>query len=1005
MGSGRDMGARPPQYRRARRINVRFRVPYYTQWGQNLMLSGSDPLLGNWTLSQGQWMTPHHEGDSLVWQAQISVPDHFETHYKYCLADENKNLLKWESGGRRFLALPEGLADGSTVDVHDLWQDGSSPDMLLTKNAFRRVIFGKGAGDAEGKELLLTDNSSPFSSELFDAQEMVVVRFKINCSRLESGQSVFVSGSATGVGKWDNAIAVQLHRLGSSSWQADVPIRKAEFSLRYKYILKNKAGDVVPELGADRELSLDASAMKPSALLIASDGYFRASPWRGTGIAGPVFSLRTTEDVGSGEFLDLKMLVDLAVKTGVRLVQLLPINDTSVNMMWWDSYPYSSLSVFALHPLYLRLQNLSKKLPEYIKEEISKARRKLDLKEVDYEGTLAAKLSIAKKVFRLEKEEVFKSAAFQQYFEENHGWLKPYAAFCFLRDLFGSSDHLQWGRYAEFTPAKLERLVSPNSDHYDSVAFVYYLQFHLHSQMMEVSDYARSNRVVLKGDLPIGVDRNSVDTWVSPTLFRMTASTGAPPDYFDKNGQNWGFPTYNWEEMSKDNYAWWRARLTQMAKYFSAYRIDHILGFFRIWELPDHAVTGLMGRFRPSIPLSKEELESEGVWDFNRLSQPYVRCHLLQEKFGNRWVDIANKFFQEYEHLCYEFKEEFNTEKKVLAAVQPRDDAPEWLLNEAEETKNGLFDLLHEIVLIKDTETQDMFYPRFGMEESASFNELDEGTKNTLRSKYYDYFYHRQETMWRENALKTLPVLMNCSDMLACGEDLGMVPACVAPVLNELGLLGLRIQRMPSAPGQEFGIPADYEYMTVCAPSCHDCSTMRAWWEEDEGRRSRYFRNVLGFSESPPSKCDPRVSYAILQQHLDSPSVWAIFPIQDFLALREEYTSRPATEETINNPTNPKHYWRFRLHVTLEKILHDYDLVATIREMNVNSGRATLSELPELSMGEEEAFSKVGDEINDKLSTKSQVSHTDKCHDPEIVPKSNGELTGKFIRGNHLITA
>lgn len=245
---------------------------------------------------------------------------------------------------------------------------------------------------------------------------------------------------------------------------------------------------------------------------------------------------------------------------------------------------------------------------------------------------------------------------------------------------------------------------------------------------------------------------------------------------------------------------------------------------------------------------------------------------------------------------------------------------------------------------------------------------------------------------------------MNSSDMLACGEDLGMVPACVAPVLNELGLLGLRIQRMPSAPGQEFGIPADYEYMTVCAPSCHDCSTMRAWWEEDEGRRSRYFRNVLGFSEPPPANCDPRVSYTILQQHLDSPSVWAIFPFQDFLALREEYTSRPAKEETINNPTNPKHYWRFRLHVTLENILHDYDLLSTIREMNVSSGRATLSDLPELSMEEDEAFSQL-EEVHEQQTTSNQTFHFDKFHDPETVPSSNGELADKFIRSNHLITA
>ncbi|KAG6552731.1 hypothetical protein Mapa_005678 [Marchantia paleacea] len=1003
MGSGRDIGVRAPQFRRVKKINIRFRIPYYTQWGQNLMISGSDALLGNWTVAQGQWMTPRHEGESLVWQALISVPDHFETHYKYCLVDDKFNVIKWESGSRRFLALPQGIEDGATVDVHDSWQVGTSPEILMTRSAFKKVLFGKG-NDHEGKEI--TVETSPFASE-FNVQDSVAVRFKINCSRLESGQAVCVLGSASSLGKWDNEAAVPLYRVGGSLWQAEVMIKRGDFSLRYKYILRNRAGDVVPELGADRELSLDTSARMPSALIIVSDGFFRARPWRGAGIAVPVFSLRTSEDVGSGEYLDLKLMIDLAVKSGMRLVQLLPINDTSVNGMWWDSYPYSSLSVFALHPLYLRLQALSKNLPEDIKEEIEEIRQLLDLKEVDYEATLAAKLAIAKKVFRLERDEVFSSPSFQQYFEENQGWLKPYSAFCFLRDLFGTSDHSQWGRYAVFSNEKLERLIAPTSDHYSAIAFNYYLQYHLHTQMVEVAEYARMNRVVLKGDLPIGVDRNSVDTWVAPTLFRMTASTGAPPDYFDKNGQNWGFPTYNWEEMSKDNYGWWRARLTQMAKYFSAYRIDHILGFFRIWELPDHAVTGLMGRFRPSIPISAEELECEGLWDFNRLSEPYVRCHLLMEKFGNRWIEIANKYFDETQYLCYRFKEEYNTEKKVAASIQLREDSPQWLIQEAEETRKGLFDLLHEIVLIRDSENPKMFYPRFALEDTASFHELDDHSKEVLKSKYYDYFFQRQEKLWTDNALKTLPVLMNSSDMLACGEDLGMVPACVAPVLEELGLLGLRIQRMPSEPGQEFGIPAEYDYMTVCAASCHDCSTLRAWWEEDEGRRARYFKNVLSYSDTPPANCDARVAHSILQQHLDSPSVWSIFPIQDYMALKEEYAKRPAKEETINDPTNPKHYWRFRLHVTMEEILQDLDLIATIREMNVTSGRAILTELPELASTADMPNGEI--KVQKTFSTRSEGNGiiADSCRAPEKLKSfKNGEIkTDKLEVREQLISA
>jgi len=205
---------------------------------------------------------------------------------------------------------------------------------------------------------------------------------------------------------------------------------------------------------------------------------------------------------------------------------------------------------------------------------------------------------------------------------------------------------------------------------------------------------------------------------------------------------------------------------------------------------------------------------------------------------------------------------------------------------------------------------------------------------------YYDYYFARQENLWRQNALKTLPVLLNSSDMLACGEDLGLIPACVHPVMQELGLIGLRIQRMPSEPNTEFGIPSQYSYMTVCAPSCHDCSTLRAWWEEDEGRRSRFYKTVVGSDEEPPSRCTPEVVHFIVQQHFDAPSMWAIFPLQDLLALKDKYTSRPAPEETINDPTNPRHYWRFRVHVTLESLLDDKDIQATIKGLVTSSGRS-----------------------------------------------------------------
>ncbi|XP_073104819.1 4-alpha-glucanotransferase DPE2 isoform X2 [Elaeis guineensis] len=786
-------------------VTLLFKIPYYTQWGQSLLISGSEAALGSWNVKKGLVLSPFHQGNELIWCGRTSVPIAFTCEYSYYLVDDDRNILRWEGGKKRNLILPEGLLEGEVVEIHDLWQNAS--EALFLRSAFKNVIFG-------GDKNLEAETYSGALQKNLERKDSIVVQFVISCPYLEVGSSVCVTGSVPQLGQWKAEDGLELSHAGGSIWRADCLMRKDDFPIKYKYFRVSKVQGASLEVGPNRELVVELASKSPPNYIILSDGTFREMPWRGAGVAIPMFSVRSNDDLGVGEFLDLKLLVDLAVDSGFHLVQLLPVNDTSVHGMWWDSYPYSSLSVFALHPLYLRVQALSENIPEEIKQEISREKERLNQKNVDYEATMTAKLSIAKKVFNLEKDKILDSSSFKKFFSENEEWLKPYAAFCFLRDFFETSDHTQWGRFSHFSKEKLEKLVSEDSLHYDVICFHYYVQFHLHLQLSEAAAYARKKKVVLKGDLPIGVDRNSVDTWVYPNLFRMNTSTGAPPDYFDKNGQNWGFPTYNWEEMSKDNYAWWRARLSQMAKYFTAYRIDHILGFFRIWELPDHAVTGLLGKFRPSIALSQEELEREGIWDFNRLSRPYIRQEILQDKFGSLWTVIAANFLNEYQKLCYEFKEDCNTEKKIIAKLKSSPEKLLWLEKE-DKIRKDLFDLLQNIVLIRDPEDSRKFYPRFNLEDTSSFKDLDEHSKNVLKRLYYDYYFCRQEALWRQNALKTLPVLLNSSDMLACGEDLGLIPSCVHPVMQELGLIGLRIQRMPSEPGLEFGIPSQYSYMTI----------------------------------------------------------------------------------------------------------------------------------------------------------------------------------------------
>ncbi|CAJ1916795.1 unnamed protein product [Sphenostylis stenocarpa] len=957
-------------------VKVSFRIPYFTQWGQSLLVCGSVPVLGAWNVKRGVLLSVIHQGSELIWGGSITVPRGFQCQYSYYVVDDKKNVLRWEMGKKRELILPEGVQSGQEIEFRDLWQAGS--DALPFRSAFKDVIFRQSWDLSHATGGVNHINFEPKG-------EAILVQFKISCPNVEKNSSIYVIGSNTKLGQWKAENGLKLSYFGESVWKAECLMHRIMSTYRYgKY---DRSGNFSIESGSNREVSTNSSKNEVKYIIL-SDGMMRETPWRGAGVAIPMFSVRSESDLGVGEFLDLKLLVDWAVASGFHLVQLLPINDTSVHGMWWDSYPYRALTaVKAAHAVsffyqrgvpgirHLRWRSVvtlePPPNPELIlvlevtvptsysqAKDIEKAKQQLDGKDVDYEATMATKLSIAKKVFSQEKDLILNSSSFQEFFSENEGWLKPYAAFCFLRDFFETSDRSQWGRYAHYSEDKLEKLVSKDSLHYEIICFHYYLS--------EAAEYARKKGVILKGDLPIGVDRNSVDTWVYPNLFRMNTSTGAPPDYFDKNGQNWGFPTYNWEEMSKDNYGWWRARLTQMAKYFTAYRIDHILGFFRIWELPDHAMTGLVGKFRPSIPLSQEELEREGIWDFNRLSRPYIKRELLQEKFGAAWTFVATTFLNEIDKNFYEFKEDSNTEKKIASKLKACAESS-LLLESEDKLRRSLFDLSQNIVLIRDPEYPRKFYPRFNLEDTSSFQDLDDHRylNNhcdlcvlSIEDGSYNYATFKPSSMpktvlhsknlWRQNALKTLPVLLNSSDMLACGEDLGLIPSCVHPVMQELGLVGLRIQRMPNEPDVEFGIPSQYSYMTVCAPSCHDCSTLRAWWEEDEDRRLRFFKNVMESDELPADQCVPEVAHFIIRQHFEAPSMWAIFPLQDLLALKEEYTTRPAAEETINDPTNPKHYWRYRVHVTLESLIKDIELQTSIKDLVRWSGRSLPKEHSEI---------------------------------------------------------
>ncbi len=214
-----------------------------------------------------------------------------------------------------------------------------------------------------------------------------------------------------------------------------------------------------------------------------------------------------------------------------------------------------------------------------------------------------------------------------------------------------------------------------------------------------------------------------------------------------------------------------------------------------------------------------------------------------------------------------------------------------------------------------------------------------------FRQLYVDYFYRRQDQLWAVQAMHTLPALKKATDMLVCGEDLGMVPGCVPEIMRQLGILSLEIQRMPKQPGLEFFNPANAPYLSVITPSTHDMSTIRAWWEEDREKTQRFFNNEMQHPGLAPFYCESWIDKAIIIQHLYSLTMWSIFQLQDLMGIDNKMRRENPAEERINVPAVARHYWRYRMHLTLEQLLKEKDFNNELTSYIHSSGEALNNDL------------------------------------------------------------
>ncbi len=892
-----------------------FQVRFSTSPGDNLYLLGDHELLGNNHMENA---VPLHYFNEDFWYGIVEFDETQQAQpiqYNY--------FVRYADG-----TLSADWGRDKRIDFNEYTQE----DILLI-DSWNHAGFYENAFMTEPfVNVLLKKEPVIYTA----APENTTHLFRVKAPLLQAGEIVCLTGSAAELRSWDWESPILLNPV-NGHFEVALDLSAAAFPFTYKYgVFNTETQQLVKiETGDNRYLFDELSETK---LTIVNDGFavLDNSSWRGAGVAIPVFSLRTRNGLGIGEFNDLKPFSDWARQAGLKVIQILPVNDSTATYGWMDSYPYASISAFALNPVYLHLQQL---LPEDhpLQAEMAEHQQNLnDLADVDYPRVAEIKRSLIARIYPLLKDETFASADYQAFFEENRHWLVAYATFSYLRDQNGTPDFNQWPEYRKFVDSEVLALSTPGSPVYDAIALHYFTQYQLHRQLRDVFEYVHTNQVIIKGDLPIGIYRYGSDAWQQPELYHMDEQAGAPPDSFTVSGQNWAFPTYDWQRMKEDGYRWWKRRFRQMSYYFDAFRIDHILGFFRIWSIPVDAVEGIMGRFVPAIPVHVSEFQQNGIYfDHRRYTMPFITHDIIEEVFGDLTVQVKEQFLEFEGEDTYSLKPAFHTQKLVDAYFEKQE-----ATDQNNRIRKGLFNLISNVIVFTDKDRPDHYHFRFNMDHTASFRYFDPHTQGSIRRLYINYFFERQDEFWRQQAMQKLPALKRTTNMLVCGEDLGLVPGCVPDVMNRLGILSLEIQRMPKDHTRQFFHPNDAPYLSVVTPSTHDMSTIRGWWEEDRTKTQQFYNEVMGEWGNAPYFCEPWVVKKVIEQHVYSPAMWSIFQLQDLFGMTSELrTANPVTER-INVPADPRNKWCYRMKVSVEDLMNETGFNTELLTLLQKSGRA-----------------------------------------------------------------
>ena len=876
-------------------MKLRFAIHYKTKWGENMLVSISF-CDSKGTKKNQRWMMNTTDGETwtLDTSAVIARQGHTLTfQYHYEVADDRGNTIRTErlSTPRLFIFDPS-----HDYSFNDKWKE-----LPLNHHLYTTALqILRQQTDCGIRALRLP---------LFRRTLM----FRVEAPQIEPGQQLAIIGNHPALGGWNISRYVPMSNAGGHVWMVTMNTDGISFPIEYKYVVIDETTHGITQWEEGDNRMVMSLGVGDGGVSVIDDMVLRVTERmiRAAGVAVPVFSLRSSESYGVGDFGDLKRMVDWAADTGMRTIQILPVNDTTATHGWTDSHPYNIISAFALHPHYIDLEEAGQLNDKAIMNDYRKRRQELNQQPYsDYIAVDRVKRSYLKQLYAERRTSLAKDADFKVFKNENSAWLLPYCAFCILRDDYDTTDYRAWQEYAVYDQQKIQALADKRHDETEQICYEQYL---LDRQLKSAADYARSKGIVIIGDLPISMARYSVDTWMHPSLYQLSVCVGTPPDNNQNCGQNWGLPAYNWDGHKLDGYDWFRRRFTKMQRYFGAVRIDHVAGYFRTWQIPDTSVFASLGHYEPSLPMTADEIEYLGLaFHKQQYTQPFITEAIIHKLFGMHARYVIDTYLNDAGYGQYALAEEVGNQRRIMTAFEGKNDENSlWI-------RDGLMRLAANVLFVEDETMSGMYHPRRGAVGTPVYAALSAEEQTAYRNIYDHYFYHRHHDYWLAKGYEHLWALTQCTDMLLCAEDLGEMPESSHDVLDRLKMLTLELQMMPKTDGYEFGHLEANPYRSIATITTHDMEPMRLWWEKYPEKAQRYYVSMLQKEGRAPAELTTTLMEEIIARHEYSPSMLCIIALQDLMAIDITLRGKSPREERINTPGDSFNQWRYRMPVTIE---------------------------------------------------------------------------------------